>query len=194
MLAEVPDHAGALARACDALARGDMVTARTVIQSDYAFVAHGNAGRAYTELQSMRIFLRDRFTDRYSGLRLVFPATLRLLSRLLPEELPAHPNWKMDQSHIAYWELFPTVDHVVPVARGGRDDESDWVTTSMLRNSAKSHWTVEELGWTLRAPNAEPGWDGLVIFCREYLVAHPEHLADKYIARWHRAALKASES
>ena len=40
-----------------------------------------------------------------------------------------------------------TIDHVIPVARGGADDESNVVTTSMLRNSAKSNWLLDEVGW-----------------------------------------------
>ncbi|MFF0818704.1 HNH endonuclease [Rhodococcus sp. NPDC003318] len=58
----------------------------------------------------------------------------------------------MSQTHFAYWELFPTIDHIVPVTRGGADDESNWVTTSMLRNSAKAHWTLDELGGDFSQP------------------------------------------
>lgn len=188
MSVEARTRAAVLADVCGALLRDDRDAARTIACAEYPFVRQEKAGRAYTEIESMRVFLRDHFTDRYSGARLVFPGTLRLLSRLMPDEFPAHPNWKMSASHIAYWELFPTVDHVVPVARGGTDDESNWVTTSMLRNSAKSNWTLEELGWPLLAAETKNTWDGLVGFCQDYLATHPEHLSDKYIARWHRAA------
>ena len=80
------------------------------------------------------------------GKRLVFPGTLRLLSHLLPEEIPYHPNWKYSECHSLYWHLYPTVDHVVPIARGGLDTTGNLVCTSMLRNGAKSHSTLEELG------------------------------------------------
>lgn len=103
-------------------------------------------GRRYTELQSLEVFARDGFVDRYSGQRLVFPGILRLLSRLLPQEFPFHPNWKMAQTHRAYWELFPTIDHVLPVARGAADSEANWVTTSMLRNAAKANGKLQEVG------------------------------------------------
>lgn len=82
----------------------------------------------------------DGFLDRYSGTKLVHPGVLRILSVLLPEEFPFHRNWLMTQSHVAFWELFPTIDHRVPVAHGGEDTESNWVSTSMLRNSVKAHW------------------------------------------------------
>jgi len=61
-----------------------------------------------------RIFARDGFIDRYRGSRLIFPPVLRLLSLYLPKEFPYHKNGKMTEGHMAYWELFPTVDHVVP--------------------------------------------------------------------------------
>lgn len=138
----------------------------------------------------MRVFLRDRFRDRYTGQRLVFPGTLRLLSVILPEEFPAHRNWKMSESHVVYWELFPTIDHIVPIGRGGVDREENRVTTSMLRNSAKAHWTLKELGWTLREREESDEWDGLLYWCLDYATEHPGLLTDKYLHRWHTAATR----
>jgi HNH endonuclease len=138
------------------------------------------------------IFIRDGFLDRYSGAKLVFPGALRLLSKLMPEDFPAHPNWKMTESHIVYWELFPTVDHVVPVARGGTDDESNWVTTSMLKNSAKSNWTLNELGWVLLPPGNYTAWDGLLGWFIRYVAKDVRSLDDLYVRRWHKAALRAT--
>lgn len=185
------DKAATIAGVCDALLSGDRAAASAMAQTDYPFAPGGNAGRKYTEYQMTCIFLRDGFVDRYSGQRLVFPGTLRLLSRLMPEDFPAHPNWKMSVSHIVYWELFPTIDHVRPVARGGRDDESNWVTTSMLRNSAKSNWTPEELGWTLLDLPLERAWDGLITWFVRYLEQDQTHLDDRYIRKWHNAATRA---
>jgi hypothetical protein len=69
----------------------------------------------------------------------VYPGVLYLLSALLPEDFPSHRNGKMDRTHLAFWELFPTIDHVVPVACGGADDASNWVCTSMRTNQIKGH-------------------------------------------------------
>lgn len=91
----------------------------------------------------MQIFMRDCFVDRDSGEGLVSPAALPLLGIALPESFPFHPNWKMSESHTACWELSSTVDHIVPVARGGVDDETDSVSTSMHRNSEKSGRLLE---------------------------------------------------
>jgi len=120
------------------------------------------AERGYGKVTCTRIFIRDGFIDRYSGTRLIFPGVLRVLSKLLRTDFPFHPNWKMSATHPAYWELFPTIDHVVPVTRGGVYDESNWVTTSQLRNSAKGLWTLDELGWELYPPGDYASWNGLM--------------------------------
>jgi hypothetical protein len=175
---------------CDSLLAGDAQAAAATARSAYPFAPPQSTGRACTEAECTRIFIRDGFIDRYSGTQLVFPGTLRLLSRLLPSEFPFHPNWKMTETHMAYWELFPTVDHIVPIARGGPDDETNWATTSMLRNSAKSNWTLEELGWQLVPAGELQEWNGLLTWFAEFLKRNQSHLADKYIRRWHRTALE----
>ena len=75
-------------------------------------------------------FCRDGFIDRYSGQKLVNPGMIRAFSHYFPEEFPFHKNWKMSECHIAYWEFIPTVDHIVPIALGGADNETNWASTS----------------------------------------------------------------
>lgn len=188
--AAADDHrkADVLARACAALSAKDASTAKAIVATDYPFVVGASAQRRYSLQDMLRTFYRDGFLDRYSGIRLVHPGALRTLSVLLPDEFPAHPNWKMTETHFAFWELFPTIDHVDPVARGGRDDASNWVTTSMLRNSAKAHWTLSELGWALCPPGDHHDWDGLSGWFLDYLTAHPDVAASSdYLRRWMRA-------
>lgn len=110
----------------------------------------------------------------------------------MPSEFPFHPNWKMSETHMIYRELFPTIDHVVPVARGGADDESNWVTTSMLRNAAKSNWTLEEVGWTLVPAGDLLQWDGLLGWFIDYLKQDSRWLDDRYIRRCHRVAVQTT--
>ncbi len=186
------DRSHTVSAICDALMENDRAMASGIARRDYPFTPIHAAKRRYTELQSLKVFVRDGFIDRYSGSRLVFPATLRLLSKLLPEDFPAHPNWKMSESHIAYWELFPTVDHVTPIARGGADTEKNWVTASMLRNSAKSNWTMEELGWRLFPRGDVRLWDGLMFWFLRYVESYPSLLQDSYLRRWHRVALSVA--
>ena len=90
---------------------------------------------------------------------------------------------------MVYWEFFTTVDHLVPVARGGGDDENNRVTTSMLHNGAKSNWDAPG-GWVAIAAagrfQAVEWFTGMV---RHISQQERSHLSDKYIRRWHRAAL-----
>jgi len=136
----------------------------------------------------MEVFIRDGFVDRYNGERLLFPGTLRLLSLVLPEVFPAHPNWKMSESHIMYWELFPTIDHIIPISRGGKDEISNWVTTSMLRNQAKSNWTLDELGWELCEPGRISDWDGMTSWFLNYTQQDLSANDHAYIKQWARIA------
>lgn len=175
---------------CEILSSRGASEALVVARREYPFVpAPPAVTRKYTEAQALRVFVRDGFVDRYSGDLLVFPPVLRVLTALLPDNFPFHRNWKMEETHQAYWELFPTLDHVIPVARGGRDDEDNLVSTSMLRNSAKANSTLEELGWFLHAPGDMRRWDGMLGWCTEFIENNPKLLKDNYIGRWYRAAL-----
>lgn len=183
----VSQKADILARACAALDVGETDVGKKILRTEYPFIAITKTSRKYTERQCLRVFYRDGFTDRYSGARMVHPGALRTLSAVFPDEFPADPNWEMTRSHFAFWELFPSIDHIVPVSRGGADDETNWVTTSMVRNSAKAHWTLEELGWTLVAPGRSAEWDGLAGWFVGHLERHPELALDPYLGRWFRA-------
>lgn len=181
------DKASIIESICNAIVRGDNGAVAAAVR-EYPFAAQTNAGRAYTAVEATRVFVRDGFVDRYSGARLVHPAVLRLVSKLLPREFPFHRNWKMTETHPAYWELTPTVDHIVPVARGGADSAENWLTTSMLRNAAKANWTLGELGWSLLAPGNFSDWDGLTRWWVYYIEEHGSEGQDRYVLRWYQAA------
>jgi 5-methylcytosine-specific restriction endonuclease McrA len=174
---------------CELLKHGSTKAAGKVLHSEYPFLPVRKEKRTYTPRESMAVFIRDGFIDRYSGARLIFPGTLRLIHKLLPDEFPFHTNWKMSETHFAFWELFPTIDHIIPVARGGRDVAENWVTTSQIRNSAKSNWLLAELGWQLLPAGSTADWDGLTGWNIEYMNANPDHLNDPYMRIWHKAAL-----
>ena len=143
------DRTKTIKRVCEHIASKDIATAKQVVTSEYPFVSIQKTSRKYTPLLMTQIFIRDGFIDRYRGTRLVFPPVLRLLSHYLPDVFPFHKNGKMSEGHIAYWELFPTIDHEVPVARGGTDTEDNRVCCSMLTNSIKSSWTLDQLQWKI---------------------------------------------
>ncbi|WP_157561038.1 HNH endonuclease [Mycobacterium sp. E802] len=195
----VDSKAGVLFEVCAALAAGDSRSAKATIRSRYPFKPVEKIARRYSERQSMKLFMRDGFIDRYTGNRLVNPGVLRLLHVVLGVDFPTHPNWKVSETHPAFWELFPTVDHFVPVSRGGSDDESNWVTASMLSNQAKDQWTVEHLGWELHPAGPVEEWDGLSRWLVDYLAANPTVLAEaaeshrRYIRTWLTATKAAIE-
>jgi hypothetical protein len=182
------DRAATIRSICQALGSGGVAAAGDLIRAGYPFAPIAPENRRYSASQSLQVFTRDGFIDRYSGQRLVFPGVLRLLSRLLPEEFPFHPNWKISETHPAYWELFPTIDHLVPIARGGSNSEANWITTSMSRNASKANWTLAELGWSLREPGSLAEWDGLTGFFLESIDSNKSLLEDAYLRRWHGAA------
>ena len=178
---------------CALIDKKRLSKAKRVLKTESPFVSLSNAGRHYSDYQKIKIFLRDGFIDRYSGEKMVFPPVLRLLSSLMPDEFPFHKNWKMSECHLAYWQLLPTVDHIIPVSRGGIDDESNWVCTSQLRNSVKSNWLLEELGWNLHEAGNLDAWDGLVKWFMRYVSKNPDTLKDSYIHSWYLAAKRTVE-
>jgi hypothetical protein len=185
------NEADLLASICRLLSKDEKDSARSILSKQWPFGPAAASGRLYSDTQALSIFRRDGFLCRYSGQRLVFPGTLRLLSVLLPHEFPFHPNWKMSETHQAYWLLCPTVDHVVPVARGGRDNESNWVTTSQLRNSAKSNWLLDDLGWKLLPLGDARAWDGLSDWFLEFVETNPELLKHVPVRRWRNVLRRA---
>lgn len=180
----------ALADVCRALALDDGPGAVDVLQRSYPFTSTPATPRRYGPAQATPVFVRDGFLDRYSGLRVVFPPVLRAISVALPDAFPYHPNWKTDVTHPAYWELTATIDHLEPASRGGADDESNWVTTSMARNSAKGNFSLEDLGWSLHPPGDVSEWDGLLSWYVEYTDARPGALVDNAMRQWRKAAVE----
>tara|TARA_R110000868_G_scaffold383578_8_gene650698 strand:+ start:10905 stop:11480 length:576 start_codon:yes stop_codon:yes gene_type:complete len=174
---------------CGLLSKGDAISAKLEAEK-YPFNVESPTPRKFSAYDSMRLFLRDGFVDRYTGSKLVFPGTLYVLSQELPEHFPSHPHGKLSESHIVHWELFPTVDHIIPVARGGADSEVNWVTTSMLTNQAKLHWTINELGWEVKKAGNLNDWDGLTEWFQMRVDQNPKLLTHSSIKKWHRVAKK----
>lgn len=105
-----------------------------------------------------------------------------------PEEFPYQSHWKMTETHSAYWELVPTIDHIYPIAKGGIDDEKNWVTTSMKNNSIKSNYTIDEIHWKLYPKGDISKWDGLTGVFLELVNKDNELLRDSYIKSWYKVS------
>ncbi len=181
-------------RLCEMLIDDELNEGVDLVNKNYPFVEIEKLhSRKYTKAEMMRIYLRDGFIDRYSGERLLFPGLIRLLTLEMPSVFKYHKNWKMSETHMIYCDLFPTIDHIVPIARGGSNSEENWITTSQLRNSAKSNFTVEELGWEILPPGSLESWDGLCSVFTHWiangdLVKKHSHTKDwRYIMGWYDA-------
>lgn len=173
------------------LLAGNKTAAKTIICQEYPHTYYEIEKRAYTMAQKMNQFISDGFIDRYTGEKLLNPGILKILSNYFPNEFPYQPHWKMTDTHIAYWELVPTLDHIYPIAKGGHDDESNWVTTSMKNNSMKSNYTIDEIHWTLYPKGNIADWDGLTGVFLELVNNDKELLKDSYIKTWYRASKNA---
>ncbi len=158
---------------------------------NYPFIDNLIQKRQYSKYQMCKVFLRDGFIDRYSGNKLLFPGLIKILTIEFPDIFKYHRNWKMADTHMIYWDLFPTVDHLIPIARGGQDIESNWITTSMLRNSAKSNWTIEEIGWTLYDKGQLDNWNGLINYFIDLTNKNHDYEKDNYVRDWKKGLLKA---
>lgn len=187
------DRASLIAEVARMLTNRDEDGAANWFASHYPFEPIDKAPRKYNEREKTRVFLRDGFIDQYRGTRLVYPPALRLISDALPSAFPYTPNWKMSQTHIAYWELSATIDHLVPVTRGGVDNESNWVCCSQLTNGIKANWTLEECGWKLHKPGRFEEWDGLLNWFVIEIDKHPEWRKFSPYSAWYRAAKPVAE-
>lgn len=162
--------------------------AKAIICEAYPHAYFEIEKRAYTMAQKMQQFVKDGFIDRYTGQKLLNPGMLKVISNYFPEEFPYHPHWKMTDTHMAYWELIPTIDHIYPIAKGGHDDQKNWVTTSMKNNSIKSNYTIDEIHWKLYSQGSIDDWDGLTSVFIELVDNDKELLKDSYIRSWYNAS------
>ena len=160
--------------------------ARAIIQNEYPYKHIELEKRSYTLKEKMEQFLRDGFIDRYTGQRLVNPGLLKAITYYFPEEFPYDPHWKMTKTHMAYWDLIPTVDHIFPIAQGGADEVGNWATTSMKNNSIKSNYSLEEIHWSLHPAGNLSDWDGLTRLFIELVDKNNDLLKDSYIRSWYK--------
>jgi 5-methylcytosine-specific restriction endonuclease McrA len=185
------DRAQKLADIAKTITRGDLAGAEDRAAREFPWTATPSKRQGIPPARALRVFLRDRFIDRYSGSRLAFPGALLVIGKLLPKHFPMHPTWKAGQSHDIFWELWPVVDHVHPVTRGGAHDESNFVTTSTINNVTKGNARLSDIGWELLPqPGPEEDWDGLVPWFREVTALYADLLQDSQIKNWNNALRK----
>lgn len=170
------------------LLENNKTVAKSIIRQEYPHTYYEIEKRTYSIAQKMNQFINDGFIDRYTGERLLNPGMLKIISHYFPNEFPYHSHWKMTETHIAYWELIPTIDHIYPIAKGGEDDEKNWVTTSMKNNSIKSNYTIDEIHWKLYPKGDISDWDGLTTIFLQLIRNDKELLKDAYIKSWYKVS------
>jgi len=122
-------------------------------------------GRNLSPAVRLAVFKRDGYTCRYvhCGRRTIDDGVLRLLSTVLPEDLPYHPNWKLDSVHPIYWTHTASLEHVVAWSTDGTNDvEGNLVTACSCCQYAKNYYDLAILGWEI-APldDGSKAWGGL---------------------------------
>ncbi len=188
-------NAEAVARICDAISSGSTDDAAKMARDELPFEPFERTRRSLTKPEQVAVFLRDGFVDQYSGRKLVFPGTLRLVSHRLETEIPFHAHWKTTECHALYWDLQATVDHVRPVALAGSHEMDNLVSTSMNNNLAKGHRTLEDLDWNRKQAGPLHDWDGLLGWFMEYTSDKPSVLVElPVLEEWRRAAQRALAS
>ena len=180
---------------CHAIEAGMLDDARRILAERYPFVAGlksyykgfkptnesaipdvetGRKRKAVSQQAQLEVCVRDGFVDRYSGARLVYPRVLELITHFLPQDFPVTGNWKLDSTHIAYYDLWPSIDHVEPFSRGGADSIENFATTSWVNNLIKGNYTLEEMGEKLLPGGDMAEWDGLLGWYKAYAASNPE--------------------
>lgn len=112
------------------------------------------------------VFETNNYTCCYCNRKTIDLEVLKVISRVIPDVFPYHKNWKFSETHILYWVYSTSLEHVIPLALGGKNDSSNMRASCYLCNDAKSDIKLEDLGWEL-SPNIdnENHWRGLT----EYL-------------------------
>ena len=172
------------------LMKNNKTAAKSIICEEYPHEYYEIEKRTYNVTQKMNQFISDGFIDRYTGDKLVNPGMLKVISHYFPEEFPYQAHWRMVDTHNAYWDLIPTIDHVYPIAKGGEDNTDNWVTTSMKNNSIKSNYTLDEIHWKLYPKGNISDWDGLTKVFMELVDKDKELLNDSYIKNWYNVSKK----
>jgi len=108
-----------------------------------------------------RVYLRDHFTCRYCGGRVILTSVMEVLAGVYSDIFPFHRSWKGGLTHPAIISRSAVIDHVDPGAWGGDWlAESNLVTACWPCNSRKGDLTLAQLSWSVQPVNETP-WAGL---------------------------------
>ena len=179
---------------CYAIDEGDLDKAKRILSERYPFVPlkHYYSGakpvkevaptntsekrtrRSISEAEKLEVYIRDGFTDRYSRQKLVHPQVLEIISYYLPKDFPATYHAPLDRTHIAYYDLWPSLEHIEPFSRGGSETMDNFVTTSWVNNLIKGDYSLDEIGERLLPAGDMAEWDGLYGWFQNHTAKNPD--------------------
>ena len=185
-------RADALVYACLALEAGSVNAAEKIIAAGFPFSGYLNDEKPLSEAAQLKIFRRDGFVDRFTGQKVFLPPVLTVLSEMLPDVFPNHPNWKRDETHQAHEMFTATVKKIIPNRPA---DEFNLATAAYKTKAAKANATLEDLGWKLYSLEeiADLRWDGMTDWFVRYVDDHRDLLSVPLIARWYKAVQNSAQ-
>lgn len=111
--------------------------------------------------QQIEIFARDGWRCRFCGTKVICKAARTVLIRAFPQE--AYWPRQEFKRHAALYALASSLDHVVPHARGGRNEVGNFVTACYCCQFGRGQWLLQEV--EVEDPRVFPplldDWDGL---------------------------------
>jgi len=106
----------------------------------------------------LEVWQRDNWHCRYCGKPVFFAKTLKLLSEMNPNHEYFHPNGKTGAILPLFQWSWASVDHILPVSKGGKNELENYVTACWECN-LKIRDKVGSDKPTLRE-KFESTWDG----------------------------------
>ena len=120
-----------------------------------------DATRMPSPSKEQAIFVRDNWHCRFCGVKVISKPARSILTKTFPDET----RWIGGefQRHYALYAMASSLDHVEPHGRGGKNEDSNFVTACYCCQFGRGEWTLEEMG--LLDPRDRPpivdSWDGL---------------------------------
>jgi hypothetical protein len=131
-----------IAAVCFGIGKGDYAQATSLLTRDYPFAPDPVSLRKDGAVE-FNSCVRSRWIHRSIYGRTPYcPRSPAFSCSRATDSLSVSFELESRRNSPSIWEMGAIVDHLVPVGRGGADDESNRITTSMARNSAKSNWSA----------------------------------------------------